>query len=103
MSWPARSRCHYLSAHENAPEGPEADALAAQARIALKAAAERATALGVHAQAASYLRQALKITTDPADEAALLEQAGMAASHRRAPPGGRYAAGAGGEAEPGGR
>ena len=72
---------HYFSAHENAAEGPEADALAAQARIALKAAAERATALGVHAQAASYLRQALKITTDPADEAALLEQAGMAASH----------------------
>ena len=72
---------HYFSAHENAPEGPEADALAAQARIALKAAAERATGMGVHAQAASYLRQALTITTDPADEAALLEQAGMAASN----------------------
>ena len=71
---------HYFAAHENAPAGPEADALAAQARIALKAAAERATGLGVHAQAASYLRQALTITTDPADEAALLEQAGMAAS-----------------------
>ena len=71
---------HYFSAHENAPEGPEADALAAQARIALKAAAERATGLGVHAQAASYLRKALAITNDPADEAELLEQAGMAAS-----------------------
>ena len=71
---------HYFAAHENAPEGPEADALAAQARIALKAAAERATGLGVHAQAVAYLRQALTITTDSADEAALLEQAGMAAS-----------------------
>ena len=71
---------HYFAAHENAPSGPEADALAAQARIALKAAAERATGLGVHAQAVSYIRQALTITTDPADEATLLEQAGMAAS-----------------------
>jgi len=71
---------HYFAAHENAPDGPEADALAAQARIALKAAAERATSLGVHAQAASYLLQALSITTDPEDEAVLLEQAGLAAS-----------------------
>ena len=37
---------HYLAAHANAPEGPEADALAGQARIALRAAAERAIALG---------------------------------------------------------
>ncbi len=94
---------HYFAAHENAPQGPEADALAAQARIALKAAAERATGLGVHAQAASYLRQALAITTDRADEAALLEQAGMAASQRRPPRGGGCVARAGGEAEPGGR
>jgi tetratricopeptide (TPR) repeat protein len=71
---------HYFAAHENAAEGPEADALAAQARIALKAAAERATGLGVHAQAVSYLRRALTITSDPADQASLLEQAGMAAS-----------------------
>ena len=27
---------HYLAAHATAPEGPEADALAAQARIALR-------------------------------------------------------------------
>ena len=33
---------HYLAAQQNASEGPEADALAAQARIALRAAAERA-------------------------------------------------------------
>ena len=37
---------HYLAAHANSPEGPEADAVAAQARIALRGAAERAIALG---------------------------------------------------------
>ncbi|MBA3587195.1 MAG: AAA family ATPase, partial [Chloroflexi bacterium] len=50
---------HYLAAHENATAGPEADALTAQARIALKAAADRAMTLGAHAQAVAYLRQAL--------------------------------------------
>ena len=37
---------HYLAAYENASEPAEADALARQARIALRGAAERATALG---------------------------------------------------------
>ena len=37
---------HYLAAHANAGEDAEADALAGQARIALKAAAARAAALG---------------------------------------------------------
>src|SRR5438105_8575822 len=37
---------HYLAAHANAADGPEADALAAQAQISLRAAAERAIALG---------------------------------------------------------
>ena len=37
---------HYLSAWEAAPQGDEADALAAQARIALSAAAGRASSLG---------------------------------------------------------
>ena len=71
---------HYVAAHANASEGPESSALAAQARIALRAAAERATALGAHAQTVSYLRQALPLTTDPAEEAQLLEQAAEAAS-----------------------
>ena len=71
---------HYLSAHENAPEGPEADAIAAQARIALKAAAERATALGGHVQAVTYLMQALPLVTDPTEEAELVEAAGRSAS-----------------------
>ncbi|MEO8463618.1 MAG: hypothetical protein ABI555_10415, partial [Chloroflexota bacterium] len=71
---------HYLAARENATEGPEADALAAQARVALKGAAERAAALGAHEQAMSFYEQAMTVTTDPADLAELLERAGESAS-----------------------
>jgi len=71
---------HYLAAHETAAEGPEADALAVQARIALRAAAERAAALGAHEQAVVFLRQALTVTTDPGEEAELLERAGDSAA-----------------------
>jgi class 3 adenylate cyclase/tetratricopeptide (TPR) repeat protein len=71
---------HYLAAHENAPAGVEADALAAQARIALRAAAERATALGAHDQSVAFLEQALTVTTDVGEQAELLERAGTAAS-----------------------
>ena len=70
---------HYLAAHANATEGPEADALAAQARVGLKGAAERAASLGAHDQAVALLEQALAVTTDAADEADLLEQAGLSA------------------------
>ena len=70
---------HYLAAHDNAPPGPEADALAAQARVALRAAADRAVALGAHEQALGYLRRAIEITADPAEEADLLERAGRSA------------------------
>ena len=70
---------HYLAAHANATEGPEAEALAAQARIALRAAADRAASLGAHDQAVAFLEQALTVTTDPADEAELLERAGESA------------------------
>ena len=71
---------HCLAARENAADGPERDALAARARIALRAAAERAGALGAHDQAIAFLEQALPITTDPADRAAILEQAGEEAA-----------------------
>ena len=71
---------HYLAAHANAADGPEADALAAQARISLRAAAERAIALGSADQAIVMLRQALSVTTDANDEAELLERAGEIAS-----------------------
>ena len=70
---------HYLAAHASAGEGAEADALASQARIALKAAAARATALGSFIQATSFFQQALTVTTEPAEKAELLEQAADAA------------------------
>ena len=56
---------HYLAAHASAAEGAEADALAGQARIALKAAAARAQALGSFDQAVRFLEQALGVTKDP--------------------------------------
>ena len=71
---------HLLAAYRNAPEGPEADALAAQARIALRAAAERAAGLGSHDQAVAFLEQALSVTTDLPEQALLLERAGGSAS-----------------------
>ena len=37
---------HYLAAYRSAPDGPEAEALASQARIALRAAADRAAPSG---------------------------------------------------------
>ena len=70
---------HYLAAHANAGEGPEADALATQARIALRAAADRAASLGGHGQAISFLEQALAVTADDAEKAGLYELAGVSA------------------------
>jgi class 3 adenylate cyclase/tetratricopeptide (TPR) repeat protein len=70
---------HYLAAYHNAGDGPEAEALAAQARIALKAAAERAINLGALAQAVTFLDQARAVTRDDVELAELLERAGDAA------------------------
>ncbi|HEY7025065.1 MAG TPA: hypothetical protein VH371_08910, partial [Candidatus Limnocylindrales bacterium] len=69
----------YLAAHQNAAEGPEADALASQARVALKAAASRATSLGSFAQSVEFLEQALSVTTDPQEQWDLLNRAGESA------------------------
>ncbi len=66
---------HYLAAHGYAADGPEADALAAQARVALRGAAERAAALGSHAQAVTFLEHALAVSPEPADRAELHERA----------------------------
>ena len=65
---------HYVSAYHASEEGAEADAVAVQARLTLRAAAERASALGAHEQAVAYLEQALAVTTEPADQADLLER-----------------------------
>jgi len=72
---------HYLAAHRLAADSAEADALAAQARIALRGAAERAARLGSHEQAITFYEQALLVTTDPAERAALHERAGRSARH----------------------
>ena len=45
----------------------------------MKGAAERAAGLGSHAQALAFLQQALEITTQPADQADLLERIGSLA------------------------
>ncbi len=71
---------HYLAARDNAADGAEADALGAQARLALRAAAERAVALGSNEQALGLIEQALAVTSSPADQADLLELAGDAAT-----------------------
>ena len=59
---------HYVAAYKAQPEGPEADAVAAQARVALRGAAERARSLGSFTQAVRFLEQALEVTTDPDEQ-----------------------------------
>jgi tetratricopeptide (TPR) repeat protein len=70
---------HYVAVHETSDEGPEADAVAAQARLALSAAADRAASLASPDQAVAYLEQALAITSDPQDRAPLLDRAARSA------------------------
>ncbi|HUQ43080.1 MAG TPA: adenylate/guanylate cyclase domain-containing protein [Candidatus Limnocylindria bacterium] len=67
---------HFIEAYRAAPEGPEADALAAQARISLLATSERARDLGALRQAIDALGSALEVTRDPAQRADLLERMG---------------------------
>ena len=71
---------HYLAAYQASAEGPESQAMAIQARLALAGAAERAATLGAHRQAVAYLRQALAVTSDSAERGALLERAATSAS-----------------------
>ena len=81
---------HYLAAYRNASEGVEADALAAQARVSLRGAGDRAVALGAQEQALGFFREAFEVTSEPAERAVLLERAGQAASaaglHQEAEP-----------------
>ncbi len=66
---------HYLAAQRLAADDAEAAALAAQARLALRGAADRAAALGSHDQAITFLEQALEVTIDPPERADLHERA----------------------------
>ncbi|HEY6608781.1 MAG TPA: adenylate/guanylate cyclase domain-containing protein [Candidatus Limnocylindria bacterium] len=69
---------HYVAAYLAQPDGPEGEAVAAQARVALRGAAERARALGSFTQAVRFLERALEVTTDPTEELALQTAAGDA-------------------------
>src|SRR5205085_261085 len=60
-----------------APEGPEGEAVATQARISLLATADRANELGAIVQAIDTLGSALEVTPDPAQRARLLERIGQ--------------------------
>ena len=71
---------HYVAAHGASDAGAEADAVAAQVRIALSAAADRAFSLGSPDQAVAFLDQALGITADPAERAQMLDRAAYLAS-----------------------
>jgi class 3 adenylate cyclase/tetratricopeptide (TPR) repeat protein len=71
---------HYLAAYENAPAGPEADALRVQARLALKGAGDRAAGLGSHEQAIAFYDQALTVTAEHIERVELLTRTALAAS-----------------------
>jgi len=66
---------HYLAAFHASPAGPEADTLSAQARVALRAAAERAASLHSLIGAVGYLEQAVDVTKDPHELALIHERA----------------------------
>ncbi len=70
---------HYVDAYLAAPDGAEGEAIAGQARIALRAAADRASALGSHDQAIAFLERARSVTPDPGEEADLIERIAVAA------------------------
>ncbi len=58
---------HYLEAFRAVPEGEEGAALAAQARVALRAAADRARRLHSPEQARTYFEQAMAVTFNEED------------------------------------
>ena len=70
---------HYAEAQRATAEGEERDMLAARACEWLTRAGRRALALGSPEQALTYLEQALALTQDTAQRAALLDTAGDAA------------------------
>jgi class 3 adenylate cyclase/tetratricopeptide (TPR) repeat protein len=70
---------HYVDAYRAQPDGPEGEAVGAQARVALRAAADRATRLGSYAQAGSLLEAALEVAHADAERADLHRAAGQAA------------------------
>jgi class 3 adenylate cyclase/tetratricopeptide (TPR) repeat protein len=78
---------HYLDAFRAQPEGAEGEAVGAQARIALRGAADRAARLGSYAQARSLLEAALEVAHTDAERADLHSAAGQAAAWASDPDG----------------
>jgi tetratricopeptide (TPR) repeat protein len=70
---------HYAEAYRAAPEGAEGAAIAAQARVALRAAGDRGAALHSYDQALAYYEQALAVTFDEATRVELMLSAALAA------------------------
>jgi class 3 adenylate cyclase/tetratricopeptide (TPR) repeat protein len=70
---------HYLEAFRATPKGEEANAIAAQARVALRAAGDRAARLHSHRQALGYYEKASGVTFDDAEVADLKQRAAIAA------------------------
>ncbi|HSM33412.1 MAG TPA: AAA family ATPase, partial [Anaerolineae bacterium] len=71
----------YQAAYRNSRPGPEADALAIQARLSLRSAGERAMSLGSTEQAQRLFEAALELAAEPADQVKLLMSAADAAAH----------------------
>ena len=72
---------HYVDAYQAHPEGAEGAAMATQARVALRGAAQRASDLGSFRLARSYLESALSVVTEPSEELELQVLATRAASN----------------------
>ncbi|MFL5675173.1 MAG: AAA family ATPase [Chloroflexota bacterium] len=65
---------HYLEAYRAAPDDEQGRVIRAQARVALRAAAERSARLHNYGQAVRDLERSLELTDDAADRAGLLVQ-----------------------------
>jgi class 3 adenylate cyclase/tetratricopeptide (TPR) repeat protein len=74
---------HYLDAYRADPDAADAAAIRATARDALARAGRRASSLAANEQAQRYFEQAAALTDDPAQQAELLEQAGICADADR--------------------
>jgi class 3 adenylate cyclase/tetratricopeptide (TPR) repeat protein len=69
---------HYVDAYRAQPDGAEGEAVGAQARVALRGAADRAIRLGSYAQAGYLLEAALEVAHTDAERADLHRAAGQA-------------------------
>jgi class 3 adenylate cyclase/tetratricopeptide (TPR) repeat protein len=70
---------HYLDAYRADPAAADAGEIRAAARDALARAGRRAASLAANEQAQRYFEQAGELTEEPAQQAELLERAGIAA------------------------